>query len=389
MIGRDVVVVVALRTPIGRRGGVLAGYHPVDLVAGVIEEVVRSTGVDPERIDDVILGCVDQVDEQALNVARSAALAAGLPITVPGVTVDRQCGSSQQAVQFAAQGIACGAYDLVLAGGVESMTRVPMYSNLPSSASAYGHRLRDRLGLSETEFLHQADGAEMLCDSFGLTRDDLDRFSVRSHELAAAARESGRFEREISPVSDGAGGVDTDEGIRPGTSIEDLGRLAPAFRPDGRLTAGNSSQISDGAAVLLLADRSTAKRLGLPARARLVSGTVVGSDPVVMVDGPIAATRRVLERSGMGLDQIDLFEVNEAFACVPLAWMKDLGVGLDRLNVSGGAVALGHPLGATGARIFVTLLNNLEQYDQDFGLVAICEGGGMANATIIERIEEA
>ena len=382
------VIVEAVRTPVGRRGGALAGVHPADLAALVLRAVVERSGIDPALVDDVILGCVDQVGEQAVNVARWATLGAGFPETVPATTVDRQCGSAQQAVHFAAQGVMAGAYDLVVAGGVESMTRVPMWTNISAPSEPYGARARERYGLGADGFIDQGESGELVADRWGLTRDDLDALALESHRRAGRAIDEGRFDAEILPITVGAGGeervVARDEGVRRDTSLEALGSLRTVFREDGRLTAGNSSQISDGAAALLITSESTAARLGLRPRARIAGFGLAGVDPVEMLTGPIPATRRAVERSGIPLDAIDLFEVNEAFASVPLAWMRELGVDAERVNVNGGAIALGHPLGATGARLMTTLLHEMERRGARYGLQTMCEGGGMANATILE-----
>jgi acetyl-CoA acetyltransferase family protein len=359
------------------------------MAAEVLRELVDRTGLDPAAIDDVILGCVDQVGEQSVNLARSAVLAAGFPETVPATTIDRQCGSSQQAAHFAAQGVMAGAYDVVIAGGVESMTRVPMWSNVGEPGAVYGPRFRARYDLGERGFIDQGISGEIVADRFELTREELDLLSVESHRRAAQATEEGRFASEILPlrVSDGNGGValmDRDEGIRPTTTPEALAGLKPVFRPDGRLTAGNSSQISDGAAALLVMSARRAEELGLRPRARFHSFALAGVDPVEMLTGPIPATRKVLARAGLALDEVDLYEVNEAFASVPLAWARELGADTERMNVNGGAIALGHPLGCTGARLMTTLVHEMERRRARYGLQAMCEGGGMANATILE-----
>jgi acetyl-CoA acetyltransferase family protein len=390
---QDAVIVEALRTPVGRRRGSLAGWHPVDLAAEVVRALVERSGIDPASIDDVIVGCVDQVGEQAVNVARSIALAAGLPETVPATTVDRQCGSSQQAAHFAAQGVMAGAYDIVIAAGVESMTRVPMFSNAPERSEVYGPRFRARYGLADDAFIEQGLSGEIVAERWGLTRAEMDRFAAASHRRALRATEEGRFSGEIVPIAvtaaDGSEGVmDRDEGIRPATTEEALAALAPVFREDGLLTAGNSSQISDGAAALLIMSAARARELGLRPRARFHAFALAGVDPVEMLSAPMPATRAVLRRGGLSLTDIDLYEVNEAFASVPLAWLADLadeGADPERLNVNGGAIALGHPLGATGARLMTSLVAEMERSGARYGLQAMCEGGGMANATILER----
>jgi len=386
----DAYVVGAVRTAVGRRGGALAGWHPADLLGVVLAELVARTGIDAAAIDDVIVGCVDQVGEQGVNVGRSAVLAAGFPDTVPATTIDRQCGSSQQAAHFAAQGVMAGAYDLVVAAGVESMTRVPMFANVPDRSAAYGSRMRARYGIGDDGFIEQGESGEIVADRWGLTRDDLDGLAAESHRRAAAARAAGWFDDEVVAVPVVHDGEESsfaaDEGIRPSSTTEVLGGLRPVFRPDGRLTAGNSSQISDGAAALLIASGETATRLGLRPRARFAAFAVAGVDPVEMLTGPIPATRRLLDRTGMALDDIDLVEVNEAFASIPLAWARELGADMERVNVNGGAIALGHPLGATGARLMVSMVHEMERRGARYGLQAMCEGGGMANATLLERV---
>lgn len=387
----EAVILDAVRTPVGRRKGALKNTHPVDLLGHLLTELVARNGIDPALVDDVIIGCVDQIGDQAANIGRNAWLSAGLPETVPATTLDRQCGSSLQAVHFAAQGVMAGAYDLVIAGGVESMTRVPMLSTIAAYGTPLTAGLKERYHL-DAPWFDQAVGAEMIAKEWGFTRSELDAFSYQSHQRAAAARANGWFKREIVPVQvqTDTGEMmtfDADEGIRADTSIEKMGTLAPAFPQLKVTTAGNASQISDGASAVLIASKETAAALGLKPRARFVSFSVVGVDPVTMLKGPIPATLQVLQRAGMSASEIDLFEVNEAFASVVLAWQHEIGAPFDRVNVHGGAIALGHPLGATGTRIVATLLNALEQHDKRYGLVTICEGGGMANATIIERLE--
>ncbi|MGW0593745.1 thiolase family protein [Streptosporangium sp. NPDC002607] len=392
---REAVIVDALRTPIarGRTGGALAGLHPVDLLAHVLDALVTRNGFDPALIDDVVAGCVTQAGEQAANIARNAVLAAGLPERVPGTTVDRQCGSSLQAVQFAAQAVMCGAADIVVACGVESMSRAP-WGTAAGTLDVYGRRMAGRY---PDGLVHQGVAAELVTAHWGLSRTELDEFSAESHRRAAAATARGDFAREILPVP--AGGHDefsVDEGIRSEVSVEALGKLRPAFRTDESaarfpeidwsITAGNSSQISDGAAGVLIADRETADRLGLRIRAVLRAAVAEGDDPLMMLTAVIPATGKVLARAGLTVDDIDLFEVNEAFAPVVLAWQREIGADQGRVNVNGGAIALGHPLGATGARQLVTLLNALELRGGRFGLQTICEAGGMANALIIERV---
>ncbi len=387
----EAVIVDAIRTPIGRRKGALANTHPVDLLGYVLSKLVERNHLDAARVDDVIIGCVTQVDEQGVNIARNAWLSAGLPESVPGTTLDRQCGSSLQALHFAAQGVMAGAYDIVIAGGVESMSRVPMGSNFTRAGTPLTEDLKNRYPFPGPWF-DQAIGAEMIAKEWGFTRHDLDAFSLTSHKRADKARSEGWFKSEIIPVPIQNADGETisfvqDEGIRKDTSLDKMAALKPAFEGLSLITAGNASQISDGASAVLVMRKEVAEALGLRARARFISFAVVGVDPVTMLKGPIPATGKVLERAGMHIDDIDLFEVNEAFASVVLAWQKEWGVSFDKLNVKGGAIALGHPLGATGTRIIAGLLNELEQRQKRFGLVAICEGGGMANATIIERID--
>ena len=386
---REAVIVEAVRTPIGRRNGRLKDWHPVDLQAQVLAALVQRTGLDPTLIEDVIIGCVSQVGEQSLNVGRNAALAAGFPESVPGTTVDRQCGSSQQAIHFAAQGVISGAYDIAIAGGVEVMTRVPMGSSYAQGPGApFGSQMIHRY---DNKLVHQGISADLVAQKWELKREDLDAFSLESHRRAARATAEGRFSSQIVPIpvknEDGSSSIfDKDEGIRTDTSLEKLASLKPAFKPDGLITAGNSSQISDGAAAVLIMERATAERLGLRPRARFVSFSLAGDNPILMLTAPIPATFKVLERAGLTLDQIDLVEINEAFASVVLAWQRETGADLSRVNVNGGAVAVGHPLGASGARLTTVLLHELERTDGRYGLQTICEGGGMANGMIIERI---
>lgn len=389
----DAVIVDAVRTAGGKRNGKLSGWHPVDLAAKTLQVLVERNDLDPSSIDDVIMGCVMQVGEQAVNVGRNAVLAAGFPDSVPSTSIDRQCGSSQQAVHFAAQGVMAGAYDIAIAAGVESMTRVPMGASLvkdlgfPFSAWLSG-RYEDRGGL-----VGQGISAEMIADQWGLSREELDAFSVRSHQRAAQATAEGRFAREIIPVSvrDSSGSeteesVATDEGIRPDSTVEVLGKLKPVFRENGKVTAGNSSQITDGASAVLVMSEERANQLGLKPRARLHAFALVGVDPITMLTGPIPATKKVLEKAKLSLDDIDLIEINEAFASVVLAWEKELHPDMSKVNVNGGAIALGHPLGASGGKLMATLVNELERTGSRWGLQTMCEGGGMANATIIERL---
>ncbi|HEX3512607.1 MAG TPA: thiolase family protein [Trebonia sp.] len=382
---RDAVIVAAIRTPVGKRNGALAGVHPVDLSAHVLNALAERAGLaDPAVVDDVIWGCVSQVAEQTFDIARNSVLAAGWPQSVPGVTVDRQCGSSQQSVHFAAAGLVSGQYDVVVAGGVESMSRVPMGSSIgPTRANPSGSGL-------ETVFHgvapNQGISAEMIAERWGQSRTQLDEYSVASHEKAAAAIDNGRFTAQITPVKleDGTV-VDTDEGVRRGSSVEGLAKLKPAFRPDGGVIhAGNSSQISDGAAALLMTTSEKAAELGLTPIARVHTAALAAADPVIMLTAPIPATRKALAKSGLSLADIGVFEVNEAFAPVPLAWLTEIGADPAKLNPNGGAIALGHPLGGSGARLMTTLVHHMRDNGIRYGLQTMCEGGGQANATILE-----
>jgi acetyl-CoA acetyltransferase family protein len=387
---RSAVIVDVVRTPVGRRDGILRDWHPVDLASELLIALQQRNDLDPAAVDDVVLGCVMQAGEQAINVARNAVLAAGWPDTVPGTTIDRQCGSSQQAVHFGAQGVLAGAYDIVVAGGVEVMTRVPMGATM--SDAKFGYPFGPRLGARFAEqggLVPQGISAELVADRWGITREAMDGFGLRSQRLAARAQVEGRFDREIVAV-EGADGrlVATDEGVRE-TSTEALARVRPAFRAiedGGRVTAGNSSQISDGAAMVLIMSEDRARRLELRPRARLVEFAVVGADPRLMLTAPIPATAKLLARAGLTLDEIDLVEINEAFASVVLAWAQECHPDMDRVNVNGGAIALGHPLGASGARLMNTLVCELERSGGRYGLQVMCEGGGMANATLLERL---
>jgi acetyl-CoA acyltransferase len=385
---REAVIVEAVRTPVGRRGGQLKAWHPVDLLAHTLQALVARTGIDAALIDDVIAGCVSQVGEQAVNVGRNAALAAGFPESVPGTTIDRQCGSSQQAIHFAGQGVISGAYDTVIACGVEVMTRVPLGASIESGpGQPYGPRMLNRYNGA---LVHQGISAELIAQKWSLSREQLDALSLESHRRAAHAHAEGRFDSQIVPVpvSDGAADLLTqDEGIRADTSLEKLAALKPAFQADGLITAGNASQISDGAAALLIMERAAAERLGLRPRARFAAFSLAGADPILMLTAPIPATQRALERAGLTLDQIDLIEINEAFASVVLAWQRETGADLAHVNVNGGAIAIGHPLGASGARLMTVLLHELERTGGRYGLQTMCEGGGMANGTIIERLD--
>lgn len=382
---REVVIVEAVRTPVGRREGALSGIRPDDLAALTLKELVDRAGVDPAVIEDVIMGCVSQVGEQAFDIGRIAALIAGYPIDVPGTTIDRQCGSSQQAVHFASQAILSGDMDVVVAAGIENMSRVPMFSNMQ------GAKLSPQL-TEKYEIINQGLSAERIAEKWGYSREQLDEFSYQSHQKAIKAQDEGRFEEETFSVDvtleDGTTQTVTyDEGPRRSTTPEKLGELKTVFKEDGVVTAGNASQISDGSAALLLMSREKADELGLKPRFRVVARSVVGSDPTLMLTGPIPATEKVLKKAGLTIDDIDLYEVNEAFAPVPLAWLDETGANPDKLNVNGGAIALGHPLGASGAKLMTTLVHELERTGGRYGLQTMCEGHGMANATIIERLD--
>ncbi len=381
------VIVDAVRTPLGRRNGKLKDAHPVDLAAHTLAAIVERNGLDPALVDDVIMGCVMQVGDQSINVGRNAALAAGFPDSVAGTTIDRQCGSSQQAAHFAAQAVMAGACDIVIAAGVENMTRVPMGASVTPGSNPFGPKLTERY----PHLVPQGISAELISEKWNISRDDNDAFSVESHLRAAGATEEGRFDHEIVPirVTTEEGGTELfarDEGFRPDTSVEKLAALKPAFKTDGVITAANSSQISDGAAAVLVMSEEKAKELGLRPRARFHAFSLTGVDPVLMLTGPIPATTKVLERAKMTLDQMDLIEINEAFAPVVLAWEKEHHPDMGKVNVNGGAIAIGHPLGCSGARLMATLLNELERSGGRWGLQTMCEGGGMANGTIIERL---
>jgi len=377
---RDAVIVEAVRTPVGKRGGGLSGVHPVDLTAHVLEALAARSGIDPAVVDDVVWGCVSQVGEQTFDIARSGVLAAGWPETVTGVTLDRQCGSSQQSVHFAAAGLVAGQYDVVVAGGVESMSRVPMGSSV-AGADPFGPRFAARYDGARP---NQGVGAEMMAERWGLSRTDVDEYSVGSHEKAAAARAEGRFTGQIAPVTTAEGVVSEDEGIRPGSSVASLAGLKTVFKPDGVITAGNASQISDGAAALLMTTSEKARELGLTPIARVHTAVLAGADPVIMLTAPIPATQKALARSGLSIDDIGVFEVNEAFAPVPLAWLAELGADPKALNPDGGAIALGHPLGASGAVLMTRMVHHMRDNGIRYGLQTMCEGGGQANATILE-----
>jgi acetyl-CoA acyltransferase len=381
---RDAVIVEAVRTPVGKRNGGLSGVHPVDLSAHVLRSLAERAGVDPVVVDDVIWGCVSQTGEQTLDIARTAVLAAGWPESVPGVTVDRQCGSSQQSVHFAAAGLVAGQYDVVVAGGVESMSRVPM----GSSAAGQNPLGEQFLARYDGVFPNQGVGAEMIAERWGLSRTQLDEFAVGSHEKAARAQDEGRFEGQIAPVTLPDGTViSQDEGIRRGTTVEKLAGLKTVFKPeDGVISAGNASQISDGSAALLMMTSDKARELGCTPIARVHTAVLAGSDPIIMLTAPIPATQKALARAGLTIDQIGAFEVNEAFAPVPLAWLADLGADEKALNPNGGAIALGHPLGGSGARLMTTLVHHMRESGVRYGLQTMCEGGGQANATILELL---
>ncbi len=386
----EAVIVDAVRTPGGRRNGRLKDWHPAALAAHVLKALEERNNLDPALVDDVVMGCVMQVGQQSLNIGRSAVLAAGWPESVPSTTVDRQCGSSQQAIHFAAQGVMAGAYDIVIAAGVESMSNVPMGSSVVGGEMGHPFPPAMLERYSETGLPPQGIGADMISDEYNISREDLDAFGAQSQQRAEQATTEGRFDNEIIPVPIDIDGVTemhtVDEGIRPGTTAEKLGALKPAFKEDGRITAGNSSQICDGASAILIMSAEKAAELGLKPRARFHTFALAGTDPVTMLKGPIPATEKVFERSGLTVEDIDLFEINEAFASVVLAWQKETGADLSKVNVNGGAIALGHPLGCSGAKLMTTLLNELERMDGRYGLQAMCEGGGLANATIIERI---
>ena len=385
--GREVVIVEAVRTPVGRghrEKGFFKDTHPNELLGKTFTEVIDRAGIDPGAVEDVIGGCVQQYGEQMFNVTRNAWLQAGLPVETPATTVDRQCGSAQQAVNFGAALIGAGVHDVVIGGGVEHMGHIPM---------GIGFKWVDDVGtpyppeiMARYDLVPQGLSAEMIADQWEIPRAEMDELAVRSHQRAARATEEGRFEREIVPIQVNGDTHVADQGIRPDTSLEALAGLKPAFKPDGKITAGNSSQISDGAAAVLLMSADKAKELGLTPRARIVDQTTVGVDPVIMLTGPIPATRKLLERNGMTIDDIDLFEVNEAFAPVVLAWKRELKPDMDRVNVNGGAMALGHPLGSTGARLLTTLLHELERSDKETGMVTMCCGGGLGTGTIIQRV---
>lgn len=385
--GREVVIVEAVRTPIGRghaEKGIYKDTHPADLLGRTYTELIARTGIDPNEVEDVIAGCVQQFGEQAFNIARNAWLQEGLPIEAAATTVDRQCGSAQQAVNFGAALIAAGIHDVVIGSGVEHMGHIPFSAGMKTQQE-YGAAFTPKL-MDKHNIVGQGLGAEMIADEWEITRAELDELAVRSHARAHKATQDGLFDREIVSMEVGGEQVVTDQGIRPDTSLEGLSQLKPAFKPDGKITAGNSSQISDGAAAMLLMSREKASELGLTPRARIVDQTTVGCDPVKMLEGPIPATHKILKRNGMSIGDIDRFEVNEAFAPVVIAWSREHKPDMDNVNVRGGAMALGHPLGSTGARLLTTLLHTLEDEDQEMGLVTMCCGGGLGTGTLIQRV---
>ncbi|HEX8689631.1 MAG TPA: thiolase family protein [Solirubrobacterales bacterium] len=385
--GREVVIVEAVRTPVGRgheEKGYYKDVHASNLLAKTYSELIERAGIDASEVEDVVAGCVQQFGEQGINIGRNAWLEAGLPIETPATTVDRQCGSAQQAVNFAAALVASGVHDVAIGGGVEHMGHIS-FADSASVMQEHGFAFSPQL-LERYNLVPQGISAEMIADKWEIPRSELDEIGLRSHQLAAKATEEGRFEREIVPFAVNGDTYATDQGIRPDTSLEKLSQLKPAFKEDGKITAGNSSQVSDGAAAVLLMSREKADALGLKPRARIFDQTTVGVDPVIMLTGPIPATRKLLERNGMAMDDIDLVEINEAFASVIAAWRRELDPDMDRVNVNGGAIALGHPLGSTGARLITTLLHEMERSDKEMGLVTMCCGGGLGTGTLIQRL---
>ena len=385
--GREAFIVEAVRTPIGRahpEKGAFRDTHPNTLLTACLTDVVTRTGIDPAEVEDVIVGCTAPFGEQSRNIARNAWLQAGFPVETPAITIDRRCGSAQSAVSYGAALIASGTHDVVIAAGVEHMGHIPIDSPVKIS-ELYGDpwtpELRERF-----DFIPQGLSAELIAERWDVSRQEMDELAVRSHQLAAAATAAGHFDREIVPIETPHGGVTADQGIRPGTNLEALGQLKTPFKPDGRVTAGTASQLSDGASAVLLVSQAGAERLGLTVRARIVDQVTVGVDPIIMLTGPIPATRKLLTRTGMAIGDIDTFEVNEAFASVVVAWQRELEPDMDRVNVNGGAMALGHPVGSTGARLVTTILHQLERADQQFGLVTMCCGGGLGTGTILERV---
>ncbi len=385
--GREVVIVEAVRTPIGRgheEKGYYKDVHASNLLAKAYSELIDRAGIDAAEVEDVVAGCVQQFGEQGINIGRNAWLEAGLPIETPATTVDRQCGSAQQAVNFAAALIASGVHDVAIGGGVEHMGHIS-FADSASVMQEHGFAFSPQL-MERYNLVPQGISAEMIADKWEIPRSELDEIGLRSHQLAAKATEEGRFEREIVPFAVNGDTFATDQGIRPDTSLQKLADLKPAFKEDGKVTAGNSSQVSDGAAAVLLMSREKADALGLKPRARIFDQTTVGVDPVIMLTGPIPATKKLLERNAMTMDDVDLVEINEAFASVVAAWRRELDPDMDRVNVNGGAIALGHPLGSTGARLITTLLHEMERSDKEMGLVTMCCGGGLGTGTLIQRI---
>ncbi|MDQ4112703.1 MAG: acetyl-CoA C-acyltransferase [Actinomycetota bacterium] len=380
---REAVIVDAVRSPIGKRNGGLSGVHPADLSAYVLRALQQRTGIDPGLVEDVIWGCVSQIGEQSFDIGRTAVLSAGWPIHVPGTTVDRQCGSSQQAVSFAAASVLAGHYDVVVAGGVESMSRIPIGSSTAAGDTPLGELYAERFG---PEFPNQGAGAEQIAEQWNISRTELDEFALESHARAAAAIDAGWFRSQIAPVPTATGEIRIDEGVRRGGTLESLAGLRPAFKEDGRVTAANSSQISDGAAALLIMASDTAAALGFKPLAVIDTAVVVGSPPMPMLTGPIPATQKLLERRGLKIGDIGTFEVNEAFASVALAWAHEMDADQARLNPNGGAIALGHPLGGSGARLMTTMVHHMADQGIELGLQTMCEGGGQANATLLRLI---
>jgi len=385
--GREVVIVEAVRTPVGRghkEKGYYKDLHPSNLLALTYKELIERAGIDAGQVEDVVAGCVQQFGSQSINIGRNAWLEAGFPIETPATTIDRQCGSAQQAVNYAAAMIASGVHDVMVGGGVEFMSAIS-FGDAAKVMNEYGFAYSPEL-LEQYDLVNQGISAEMIADKWGISRTEMDEFGVRSHANAQRATEEGRFDREMIAVTVGDQILKTDQGIRPGTSVETLAGLKPAFKEDGNVTAGNASQVSDGAAAMLLMTREKADELGLKPRAKILDQTAVGVDPVIMLTGPIPATRKLLERNSMSMDDIDLVEINEAFASVVLAWEKELKPDMDKVNVNGGAIAIGHPLGSTGARLMTTLLHELERTDQEIGLLTMCCGGGIGTGTLIQRV---
>ncbi len=385
--GREVVIVEAVRTPVGRghkEKGYYKDLHPSNLLAHAYKELVNRAGIDPAEVEDVVAGCVQQFGEQSLNIGRNAWLEAGFPIETPATTIDRQCGSAQQAVNYAAAMIASGVHDVMIGGGVEHMGHIS-FSDSFKVMDEYGFGYSPEL-MKQYNLVNQGLSAEMIADKWDISREELDALGVQSHARAQQATEEGRFEREIAPVQVNGDTYTTDQGIRPGTTMEALAGLKTVFKEDGKVTAGNASQVSDGAAAILLMSREKADELGLKPRAKILDQTAVGVDPVMMLTGPIPATQKLLERNSMTMDDIDLVEINEAFASVVVAWQRELNPDMDKVNVNGGAIAIGHPLGSTGARLLTTLLHEMERDDKQVGLVTMCCGGGIGTGTLIERV---